>query len=271
MADRLLCSADELKAGNPGPYKRLCTAPVIQNSHFETLSTMIVPAYRRKRRPFTGQPSRSQVDSMLFASGREGTATLFPFDGVGIYDRERFIRLGGFDCTMKSTYWQLMDFGFRAHLWGESIKCTQFVRLSYNGDAPAMDTTVEESYCRFYLKNLAPVFHGDHSDLPWRRFPFYLFRSGADPFQAWADFAEGRKWVESTQARFRQDARALIKGWENPERETALAGTGSLGGGATVAGNNGHTALPGSAGEVDGFALFKFGESGPQAALFGGK
>ncbi|MDR2053217.1 MAG: hypothetical protein LBP80_07370 [Treponema sp.] len=213
MADRLYCSLEDIRSGNPGPNKRLCTTPVIQNSQFETLPTLIAPALYR-----------GTVKPVFFATQREGTPTLFPFDGVGIYDRDRFIKLGGFDVTLKSPHWQLMDFGFRAHLWGEQIRSTQHIRLSYNGEIPLSDSTAGESYRRFYLKNLAPVFRGDRAEIPFRRFFPYFARSGKDPFLAWADFAEGRNWVRTNRYRFRRDARALVELWEMPGRDPVPSG-----------------------------------------------
>jgi hypothetical protein len=149
---------------------------------------------------------------------------------VGVYNRERFISLGGFDAALKSTYWQLMDFGFRAHLWGEEIRSTQKIRLSYNGEAPSEDSTAEESYRRFYLKNLAPRFQIDGETtsgrrsgrawIPLHRFFAYLFRSGGDPFSAWAEFSGGRRWVKENSGRFRRDARSLTDFWENPATDT---------------------------------------------------
>jgi hypothetical protein len=233
MAERLFCAPEELKAGSPGPYKRLCTVPLIQNSHFEALPTLIAPAFYK-----------GAVKTLPFAVQREGTASLYPFDGVGIYDRDRFVRLGGFDGALKSQYWQLMDFGFRAHLWGEEIRSSPLIRLSYNGEAPSEDSTAEESYRRFYLRNLAPVFRGDHAHIPLRRFFTYLFRSGGDPFSAWAEFAEGRRWVWSSRYRFRRDARALTDLWGSPALSAPGGGpVPSLNGGA-----------PGGGGPESGFA-----------------
>jgi hypothetical protein len=205
MADRLCCAIEDIRSGNPGPTRRLCTTPVIQNSRFETLPTLIVPVL-----------DRGSVRAEFSATQREGSPTVFPFDGVGIYDRDRFIKLGGFDITLESLYWQLMDFGFRAHLWGEEIRSTQHVRLSYNGRIPVSDSTADESYRRFYLKNLAPVFRGDGAEIPFRRFFPYFFRSGKDPFMAWADFKEALSWIRTNRYRFRKDARALIELWETP-------------------------------------------------------
>jgi hypothetical protein len=201
MAERLLLFHGE---GQKSMYKRLCTVPLIQNSHFETLPTISAPALYRK-----------SVKTLLFTPTKEAQPCLYPFDGVGIYDRTRFIQLGGFDSTLKSAYWQLMDFGFRAYLWGEQVNGTQMVRLSYDGETPPEDSTADESYQRFYLKNLAPVFQGDYASIPLRRFPAYFWRTGKGLFTAWDDFIKGRRWVQTNRYRFRSDARAITELWDD--------------------------------------------------------
>jgi hypothetical protein len=210
MADRLFFSRDEFRRGDSKSLnKRLCTVPMIQNAHFETLPTLAAPVF-----------FRHTVKTLLFPPEGEGSPSLYPFDGIGIYDRDRFVRLGGFDGTLKNTHWQLMDFGFRAYLWGEEIRSTQLIRLSYNGQVPIENDTTEESYRWFYLKNLAPVFRGDTAHLPWRRFFGYLFRSGRDLFAAWSDFNLGRRWVYANRFRFRGDAETVTDLWENPRGGT---------------------------------------------------
>jgi hypothetical protein len=208
VAGKIAAWLREEEDGEKIEFRRLCTVPVIQNSQFEMLPTLIFPTF-----------FRGALKTFPCIPLREGLPSLYPFDGVGIYDRDRFIKLGGFDGTLKNPHWQLMDFGFRAHLWGEEISCTQMVRLSYDGEAAAEDTTAEESYRRFYLKNLAPVFRGDFSYLPLRRFPSYLIRTGGDPFAAWEDFAESRRWVKVNRYRFRGDARSLTDLWPHPEEQ----------------------------------------------------
>jgi hypothetical protein len=206
MAERLCLSQEEIvKAEGKGSgFKRLCTIPVIQNTRCETLPTLIAPAVKAK-----------VVKTLAFAPAREGLPSLYPFDGVGIYDRDRFIRLGGFDGTLKNSYWQLMDFGFRACLWGEEISVTQLIKLSYDGEVPAADTSLEASYRRFYLKNLAPVFRGDYAHLPLRRFPGYLRQTRGDLFSAWEEFSSARRWVKTNRYRFQSDARAVTELWED--------------------------------------------------------
>jgi molybdopterin-guanine dinucleotide biosynthesis protein A len=184
----------------------LCAVPSLQNGRFETLPTLVAPAFYK-----------GSVKTVLFAPARDGAPSLYPFDYVGVYDRERFVRLGGFDPTIVRPYWQLLDFGFRAQLWGESIRSATTLRLRYEGDIPAEDATVDEGYKLFYLKNLAPCFRGDQAHLPIRRFFSYLSRSGAGPVDAWKEYAEARRWVNVNRYRFICDARRVTELWENPE------------------------------------------------------
>lgn len=193
------------------PLKRLCTIPVIQNSRFETLPTLVAPAFLK-----------GKVRTLLFSPHNEEFDSLYPFDGIGIYDRERFIRMMGFDTTLNSAHWQLMDFGFRAHLWGEEIRVSQQLRLSYDGESPSEDNTAEASYRRFYFKNLAPVFSGDHARLPFRKFLGFSLSSRSDPMAAWDDFSEAKRWVKKYSFRWRSDARTLTERWPGIPREATL-------------------------------------------------
>lgn len=185
---------------------RLCTVPVVQNARFETLPTLIAPAFYK-----------GSVKTIPFVPAHEGLPSLYPFDGVGIYEKNRFIQLGGFDATLTVPYWQYMDFGFRSHLWGEQITSTQLVKVMYEGELPAEDISIDENYIRFFLKNLAPVFRGDSAHIPLRRFPSYLFKSGQGFLKAWDSFREGRRWVYTNRYRFNSDARSLTELWETGE------------------------------------------------------
>jgi hypothetical protein len=184
-------------------HPRLCTVPVIQDCRFETIPTLTSPAL-----------IQGKAGAFPFAPRADGEETIFPFDGAGMYDRERFIRLGGFDGTIKNFHWQLMDFGFRARLWGEAIAATLQVKLSYEGNAPQSDSTLNGDYRRFYLKNLAPVFRGEYANLPLRRFPGFLKCSRLDLYSAWEEFAEARRWIAETGRHFCCDSRAVLDSWE---------------------------------------------------------
>ena len=203
MAERLSRPDNSAEGGEKNLYKRLCTVPVIQTSRFETLPTLMVPALQRKK-----------IRTLFLSPTSEGLSSLYPFDGVGIYDRERFIRLGGFDGTFTSPYWQLMDFGFRSYLWGEEISSTQALKLSYESSVPAEENKGGADYNRFYLKNIAPLFKGDSAQLPLRRFPGFLLQTDGGIFTAWDDFSESRRWVDANRFRWHCDPRAIVKRWD---------------------------------------------------------
>ena len=219
MAERLLSPGTnaETKSG----YKRLCTVPLIQDGRAETMPTLITPALISEKK------SVPSIKTIPFFARSEGLPSLYPFDGIGVYDRKRFIRLGGFDPSIKSFHWQLMDFGFRSRLWGEKIAATQLIKLTYEGAVPQKDGTAESGYKRFFLKNLAPVFRGDYAHIPLRRFPWYFRKMGSDFSAAWEEFSAAREWVKINRYRFTSDARTIVERWESmdvPSGETeALA------------------------------------------------
>jgi hypothetical protein len=212
LAERLSVNSEDTdETETKNGIIRLCTVPVIMNSNYEVLPSLTAPmTQRRKMKPVFLEPHN------------EGDLSLYPFDGAGIYDRKRFINIGGFDITLNNTFWQLMDFGFRALLWGEEIAVNLHLKLSYNGELPTEDFTVEESYRRFYMKNLAPVFRNDYAHLPFYRFPSYVHKSGDDFFSAWEEFKECRKWVVKNKFRWRCDARTVTNRWDSGLEKTRL-------------------------------------------------
>ncbi|MDR0910317.1 MAG: hypothetical protein LBM77_11200 [Spirochaetaceae bacterium] len=197
-------------AAGEGGFKRLCTVPLLKNADFEDIPTCTLPATQK-----------AVVKTIQVNAKNEGHPVLYPVDYIGIYDKKRFIGLGGFDTTIKNEHWQLMDFGFRSKLWGEEIAATLLLRLSYFGNTPIDDVSIDDSYRRFYLKNIAPVFHGDNANLPYRRFLPYLFTSGADIFKAFSEFKAARAWVKTNRFRFKTDAKTVIALWEYEFTDTA--------------------------------------------------
>ncbi|MDR1507713.1 MAG: hypothetical protein LBI67_11485 [Treponema sp.] len=202
IAELFLGDADSQAEGSRS--RQLCIVPSVQTSGFENLHTVISPVYDRGR-----------LGSLPETPAAEGQLSLYPHDWTGIYDREKFIRLGGFDGEISSPYWQLMDFGLRAYLWGETIRSTGNVRLVFDGEPAPEDSTIDASYRLFYLKNLAPVFRGDYAHIPLRRFPGYLAKAGWDLLTAWTEFAKERRWVEENRNRFKSDARAVTDLWQH--------------------------------------------------------
>ena len=205
MAERLsVISEDKNIASTEIGFRRLCTVPVIMNSNYEVLPSLITPmTHRSKMKPIFIEPQN------------EGDLSLYPFDGVGIYDKKRFINTGGFDITLNNSFWQLMDFGFRSYLWGDEIALSLQFKLSYSGELPAENVTVEENYRRFYMKNIAPVFRNDYAHLPFYRLFSYIFKSKDDFFTSWEEFKECRKWVTKNKFRWVCDAREVTKNWDS--------------------------------------------------------
>ena len=226
MAERLLAEEGE----NKGSYKRLCTAPAIQDLRSDTMPTLMTPALLPEKK------TRNVIRVIPFIPRKEGLPTLYPFDGIGIYDRERFIRLNGFDPYIKNFFWQLMDFGFRSSLWGEEIATTQLVKLSYEGAVPQEDSTADGDYMRFFLKNLSPVFKGDYAHIPFRRFPGY-FKLRGEFFTAWEEFSAARTWVKTNRYRFTSDARTMAERFSSFEIGGGF-GTGGAGGTSGADDNN---------------------------------
>ena len=147
---------------------RLCTVPVIQNTKMETVPTIMVPAFYRKT-----------IRVLPMVPQQTDMKTLFPFDYSGIYHRERFINTGGYDFELTNPYWQKVDFGFRSHMWGESMRSDTSVRLRYLAGQPSEDTSPDASYKLFFLKNLTIRFEGDMGALPVSRFFSFYLRSGS--------------------------------------------------------------------------------------------
>jgi hypothetical protein len=206
IADRLLSSREFSSRGEAGG--RVCTVPVIANARVETLATLSAPAI-----------GRGVIRTIPFTPSDEGLPTLYPFEGTGIYDRERFLRSGGFDGAMKNFRWQLLDFGFRSWLWGEEIAATLSVKLCCESAVPVEDSTLDASYRRFCLKNLAPVFRRDHAHIPLRAFPGYAWRSGNGVLSAWEEFAVARAWVRVNRYRWRRGVKEMSALWGDRAKE----------------------------------------------------
>lgn len=184
----------------------LCSVPLLQNHKLETIPTLAAPAFYRTLLKIV--PLYLSSDSM---------PTLFPFDYVGVYSKEKFILSGGFDYEMKNPYWQKMDFGFRTYMWGERMIGNTALRFNYTNETEQEDSTPDHSYRFFFLKNLAVRFNGEAGILPARRFFPYYWKAGSGFFSALREFRDVRSWVELNKYRFKQDARSVTELWEIPE------------------------------------------------------
>ncbi len=180
-----------------------CRVPLIAGTRMDLLPIHMVPDVVK---------GALSVNAVL--SAPDGCPTFYPFDFMGIYNRQKFILTGGFDYTITSPYWQNLDLAMRAWLWGEEIRIVPQIRVRYETDVPVEDSTPDFSQLRFFLKNLAPKFYRDHSYIPKIKYLSYFFRSGNSISESLAEFKEARSWVEKNKFRFRRDAVSLIEKWE---------------------------------------------------------
>ena len=157
---------------------------------------------------------RSKLHVVASSTVSDGMPTLYPFNYIGLYNRQKFMLLGGFDYTITAPYWQNLDMAFRAWLWGERTVLSTAFQLEYAEKIPAEDSTADLSYLRFYLKNLVPRFRADHGMIPLSSFFMYLGSSAFGFFEARRHFADACRWVNKNKFRFRQDAVSLIENWD---------------------------------------------------------
>jgi hypothetical protein len=180
-----------------------CAAPRLVNRDGQMLPVCYRPVVRKNR--FT-------IDAESCAA--RNSRTVYTFDNIALYSKQKFIALGGFDHTISAPYWQTLDLCVRAWLWGEKITVYSSLQLYYEGETPKEDITVNASYMRFFLKNILPsnsrggvaVSNGGFFSF-WRRSPFFLF-------EALAQFREGARWTAENRKRFTQDIRELASSWK---------------------------------------------------------
>lgn len=160
---------------------------------------------------------RFRISSASFVC--DGLPVIYPVDFIGLYSRQKFIQLGGYDTNIKSVYWQNVDLGTRAWLWGEEIRVTTQITLSYNRDKETDDVTRDYGYLYYYLKNVLPVFRDDHGCVKGSSFLNYKLATHCGWFEAKDLFNEARRWVTLNQYRYKCDIRGLVETWGKKKRE----------------------------------------------------
>ena len=180
----------------------LCLLPLLKNRAQEALPSIQSPAWKKGR-----------LVVKFHTPSRDGEPALFPFDYCGIYQKQKFLQTGGFDPAISNAYWQKMDFGFRCHLWGEKMAVTTALTLEYSRQGPSEDSTPDESYKLFYLKNLAVRVRSEAGEIPWWRVFTYMARSGGWPAAAVKEFSQARGWVKVNGSRFKRSHKDVIDSW----------------------------------------------------------
>lgn len=183
-----------------------CVVPLIKNERNETVPSVHAPAFYR-----------SLFRTIPTLPGAEGELSLYPYANTAVFDVDRFGRLGGFDPVIRNPYWQQLDFGVRAYLWGEAIRVLPSLRVQATRALPAEDTTPDAGYARFHLKNLSVRFVRDSGRLPRRQLLPFVARSGLGIAMSVREFREARRWVDEHRYRYAQDARRLTELWEVAE------------------------------------------------------
>jgi len=167
--------------------------------------------------PIVFRPSSNKSVFEVESSSKisDGIENLYPFDFIGLFNRKKFIMLGGYDYTIESNYWQNLDLSVRAWLWGEKIVMSTAFAISYGCDIAKEDTTASQYSNRFYLKNLVPRVENGEGVIPLLSFFYFLPRSACGFFEALDQFKDARRWVRENRFRFKADAVALIGKWGN--------------------------------------------------------
>ena len=179
-----------------------CVAPTLLSQSHVPLPVALAPSAKR-----------SVFDVERTAGTADNQRTLYAVDWAGFYDRQKFVLLGGIDYTISSPYWQKLDFFFRAWLWGETVSLSRELSFSYTDVSPEEDSTVDVSYLRFYLKNLAPAFKVDHAHISWLSWFTFKLHNQCGTLESIRQFKDAMRWTKENQWRFKTDAVSLIENW----------------------------------------------------------
>lgn len=137
--------------------------------------------------------------------------SLFPFHYCALYDRKKFLALGGFDGRFKqSNFWQLADFGFRGYLQGFHSSSDSQLRFICP-PLVSMDSTVNEDYLLFYLKNLGFHFIPNGSYLPYRH--YFKLKNGSGLSDRWKLFRELRESVRLNREKIKRSPIEVVDQW----------------------------------------------------------
>lgn len=149
----------------------------------------------------------------------DGGKTVYPFDNIAIYNRKKFIQLGGFDYTIKTPYWQTLDLAVRSWLWGEQTKITTLLSFGFIEEIPVEDTTSNLDYLRYYLKNEVPRIKNDAAYISSTFFVKFLKHSSCGYLEARRQFKAAVDWVEKNKFNFKTDLPNFVQNWNMKNEE----------------------------------------------------
>lgn len=181
---------------------KMCLSPVAITKTNDMISVQMLPILKN------GHFSTEAIPII-----QNNTRSIYAFDFTGIYNCKKFMDFGGFDYTLKNPYWQNLDFGFRTFLWGEEIVINTHFKLKYLSSIPVEDTSYDDAYTRFYIKNLRPTVANGKAYIKFDVFFSYMSGMGFNPFMAYNYFKVGYDWVKKNQKRFIVPPYDLISNW----------------------------------------------------------
>ncbi len=187
-------------------------------------SYCIVPRLLDKNRiglPCSFIPGAERTHFVVDSSSEiaNGKKTLFPLDYIALYNRKKFIELGGFDWTISSPYWQNLDLALRSWLWGEETKLTSLLQFSYIDESPVNDTTYNLDYLRYYLKNELPKIKMEQAYLKKTSFLLFLARSSCGFMEARRQYNAAKNWIAKNKFRFKMDLQTLVQNWSRNDED----------------------------------------------------
>jgi len=181
-----------------------CVVPRLLDSNKNSIPCSYTPSAER---------SNFKINSSAVAT--DGMKTLYPYDYIALYNRKKFIQLGGFDYTIKSPYWQNLDLAMRSWLWGEETKLTTLLQFTYTENISLENKTRNMDYLHCYLKNELPKLKNETGIIRKSSFIPFLFHSSCGFIEAKRLFNDACEWVSENKYKFKMDLQTLITTWRN--------------------------------------------------------
>ncbi len=182
----------------------LCTTPQLFNESQTPLPSLTVPVF---------PPNDIFRVLRTFGTEQDDRNNFMSVDYCGVYNRSRFVNLGGYDDTIISPYWQKVEFGLRAAMWGERIVLNSALRMRYVEEPPADDESTTASGTLFALKTLGVRIGRRGAYLSWRRYFWVFGQKNAKEI-----FSEIRDWVYENRFRFKYDAEYVVDHWQTESK-----------------------------------------------------
>lgn len=125
--------------------KPAAVTPFLENRNHEPIPVIQAPMLKD-----------GLIDPVPFFATKEISPTLYPYLGLGIYERALFQRLRGFDEQIEGDYWQILDFGLRSWLYGYPIFNLPSLSCRFHHKQSIIeDRSLREGLKRLHTKALA--------------------------------------------------------------------------------------------------------------------